>query len=222
MKFFITGTDTGIGKTYISVALLRKFNKLRFSTFGIKPIASGCQMVDGNLYNNDALALQKAASVKLPYEYVNPIALELPIAPHLAAKFSGQILSKNDLAEKINQFFEIPADVFIIEGAGGWFVPLNEEELLSDMVKLLKIPVILVVGMKLGCLNHALLTIKVMNQEKIPLLGWVANCIYPNFLAFDENVETLKARIEVPCLGIIPYDINTENALCVQSLLNSS
>ena len=221
MKFFITGTDTGIGKTYVSVGLLRKFNELKFSTFGIKPIASGCQRVGSNLYNDDALALQRTASIKMPYEYVNPIALESPIAPHLAAKLNDQILSKDDLVEKINQFFKLPADVFIVEGIGGWFVPLNKEELLSDMVKLLKIPVILVVGIKLGCLNHTLLTIKAMNQEKIPLLGWVANCIYPTFLSFDEHVETLRTRIEVPCLGIIPYDVKAESVLCIQSLLNS-
>ncbi|WP_267256711.1 dethiobiotin synthase [Coxiella endosymbiont of Ornithodoros maritimus] len=220
MKFFITGTDTGVGKTYVSTLLLHQFNNKGFSTFGIKPIASGCCRISNKLYNDDALALQKAASIKTTYEHVNLIALESPVAPHIAAKLNNQVLSKNDLARMINQIFNLPADVFIVEGAGGWFVPLNEKEFLSDLVKLLKIPVVLVIGIKLGCLNHAFLTVKAMLREKIPLVGWVANCIEPDVLFMAENIQTLKKRIKAPCLGVIPYGGAATGKLFIQPLLN--
>ncbi|WP_259423838.1 dethiobiotin synthase [Coxiella burnetii] len=219
MKFFITGTDTGVGKTYVSTLLLHQFNNKGFSTFGIKPIASGCRKINNKLHNDDALALQKVASIKTTYEHVNPIALEPPIALHIAAKLNNQVLSKNDLAKTINQIFNLPADVFIVEGAGGWFVPLNEKEFVSDLVKLLKIPVVLVIGIKLGCLNHAFLTAKAVLREKIPLVGWVANCIEPDVLAMAENIQTLKKGIKAPCLGVIPYDGTVED-LSIQPLLD--
>ncbi|MBW5803098.1 dethiobiotin synthase [Coxiella endosymbiont of Ornithodoros amblus] len=220
MKFFITGTDTGVGKTYVSTLLLHQFNNKSFSTFGIKPIASGCCRINNKLYNDDALALQKAASIKTTYEHVNLISLESPVAPHIAAKLNNHILSKNNLARIINQIFNLPADVFIVEGVGGWFVPLNEEEFLSDLVKLLKIPVVLVIGIKLGCLNHAFLTVKAMLWEKIPLVGWVANCIEPDVLAMAENIQTLRKRIKAPCLGVIPYGGSATGKLFIQPLLN--
>lgn len=216
MKFFITGTDTGVGKTYISTLLLRHFNAKGFSTFGIKPIASGCRRVNCKLYNDDALILQRSASVKMPYNCVNPIALELPIAPHIALKMINRTLSQQELSEKMNYLFlKISADVFIIEGVGGWFVPLNETELIADWVKLIKIPVILVVGIKLGCLNHAILTVKAMVQEKISLFGWIANCLDPQILACNENIQTLKEWIDAPCLGVISYGENEGNNLVV-------
>lgn len=215
MKFFITGTDTGVGKTYISTLLLRHFNAKGFSTFGIKLIASGCRRVNCKLYNDDALALQRSASVKMPYDYVNPIALEPPIAPHIASQMINRTLSRHELSEKINHLFKISADVFIVEGVGGWFVPLNEKELIADWVKLIKIPVILVVGIKLGCLNHAILTVKAMMQEKVSLVGWVANCLDPQILARNENIQTLKEWIDAPCLGVISYGENEGNHLVV-------
>lgn len=203
-KFFITGTDTGIGKTYVSVALLRKFSNEGLSTFGMKPVASGCQQINGKLYNEDALAFQKASSIKKDYKYVNPLAFEPPIAPHIASQLNNQHFSKYEVVEIINRTFKIPADVLIVEGAGGWFVPLNEKELMSDVVKLLNIPVILVVGIRLGCLNHALLTAAAIEQAKIPLAGWVANCLQPDMPVLAENIKTLKDRIKAPCWAVLP------------------
>lgn len=203
-KFFITGTDTGVGKTYVSVALLRKFSNEGFSTFGMKPIASGCQQINHKLYNKDALVIQKASSIKKAYEYVNPFTCELPIAPHIASQLSNQYFSKYEVVKTINQTFQILADVFIVEGIGGWFVPLNEKELISDVVKLLSIPVILVVGVRLGCLNHALLTAAAIKQAKIPLAGWVANCLQPDMPVLAENIKTLKDLIKAPCWAVLP------------------
>ena len=210
-KFFITGTDTGIGKTYVSVALLRKFNNEGFSTFGMKPIASGCQQINHKLCNEDALAFQKASSIKKAYEYVNPFAFEPPIAPHIAAQLKNQYFSKYEVVEIINQTFKVPADIFIVEGVGGWFVPLNENELMSDVVKLLNIPVVLVVGIRLGCLNHALLTVAAIEQAKIPLAGWVANCLQPDMPVLVENIKTLKDRINAPCWAVLPRGKKAED-----------
>lgn len=203
-KFFITGTDTGIGKTYVSVALLRKFSNEGFSTFGMKPIASGCQQINYKLYNEDALAIQKASSIKKAYEYVNPFTFKLPIAPHIASQLNNKYFSKHEVVETINRIFKVPADIFIVEGIGGWFVPLNRKELMSDIVKLLNIPVILVVGIRLGCLNHALLTAAAIEQEKIPLAGWVANCLQPNIPVLAENIKTLQDWIKAPCWAVLP------------------
>ncbi|UVE59675.1 dethiobiotin synthase [Coxiella-like endosymbiont] len=210
-KFFITGTDTGIGKTYVSVALLRKFSNEGFSTFGMKPVASGCQRINHKLYNEDALAIQKASSIKKAYEYVNPFTFELPIAPHVASQLNNQFFSKYEVVNIINRTFKVTADVFIVEGIGGWFVPLNEKELMSDVVKLLNIPVILVVGIRLGCLNHALLTASAIAQDRIPLAGWIANCLQPDMPVLAENIKTLKDWIKAPCWAVLPYGGKAEN-----------
>lgn len=203
---FVTGTDTGVGKTTISVLLLRKLNRLGYKTFALKPIASGCRMdVNYNLISDDALALQLAASLFKPYKIVNPIALKEPIAPHLAAELMGKNLSIALLTEIITTHLQVEADINIIEGVGGWSIPLNEKELFSEVICSLKIPVILVVAIKLGCLNHAILTYHNILQMKVPLLGWVANCIEQNTLAGSKNIETLKQWIDAPCLGIIPF-----------------
>lgn len=220
IKFFVTGTDTNVGKTYISTALLRIFTRKGFSTFGIKPIASGCRNINGLLRNEDALALQEASSVKKGYELINPVAFEAPIAPHIAAKLKDLRLTTSVLVEKINKLLLISSDVFIVEGVGGWFVPLNDEESIADLVKLLNIPVVLVVGIKLGCLNHTILTVNAINQMKIPLIGWVANCIESQTIAIDENIQTLKTWIKAPCVGIVRYEENPQDHLSLQPVLN--
>ncbi|WP_304985183.1 dethiobiotin synthase [Coxiella-like endosymbiont] len=222
IKFFVTGTDTNVGKTYISMALLRTFTSRGFSTFGIKPIASGCRNINGLLRNEDALALQEASSVKKRYELINPVAFEAPIAPHIAAQLQDLRLTTTVLVEKINKSLLISSDVFIVEGAGGWFVPLNDEESIADLVKLLNIPVVLVVGIKLGCLNHAILTVNAINQMKIPLIGWVANCIESQTIVIDENIQTLKTWIKAPCMGIVRYGENPQDHLSLQPVLNFS
>lgn len=203
---FITGTDTAVGKTTISVLLLKKLNRLGYKTFAMKPLASGCIMdINYNLINDDALALQAAASIFKPYAVVNPIALKEPIAPHLAAKLMGKRLSGALLMETIISHLQPEADINLIEGVGGWSVPLNEKELFSEVISNLKIPVILVVAIKLGCLNHAILTYHNILQMKVPLLGWVANCIEPDTLTSSENIATLNQWIDAPCLGVITF-----------------
>ena len=202
---FITGTDTEIGKTTISRMLLQQWNQQGYRTCAMKPIASGCDYNENNqLVNEDALILQQTASIQLPYETVNPIALPDPIAPYLAAKNIKQALSAKMVKEKINSFLEIPADKHLIEGIGGWAQPLNETELLSDVISELQIPVVLVVGMRLGCLNHAILTYQHIKHCQVPISGWIANCIDPTMLAREENIQFLQQWISEPCLAVVP------------------
>lgn len=205
-SIFITGTDTDVGKTYVSVALLNQLNAAGYQTFGVKPIASGCEMdSNGQLINSDALALLEAASIKQSYATVNPIALSEAIAPHIAATHAGIQLSLDKMVNHIKQSTQANADFNLIEGAGGWCVPLNQTELVSDVIASLRLPVILVVGMKLGCLNHAILTCHHILAKKCSLLGWVANCVDPAAIAVDENIQTLRSWLPVPCLGVVPY-----------------
>jgi dethiobiotin synthetase len=205
IKLFITGTDTEVGKTYFSTALLRKFNALNLTTLGIKPIASGCKEVAGKLYNDDALALMQDSSIKLPYDRVNPYAFEKPIAPSIAARERDVCLDKERIIEQINNIFNIPSDVHLIEGLGGWQVPINDHILMSDIVISLQIPTILVVAIKLGCINHAILTNTIINQSKTPYIGWVANCIDRNTREIPQIITELKKWIKAPCLAILPY-----------------
>src|SRR3990167_269295 len=211
---FITGTDTGIGKTTISTILLNRLNEKGYKTVGLKPLASGC--------NEDALMLQKTASVFSEYETVNPIALIEAIAPHLAAQKMKIELTKKLLSEKILSSINKDADINIIEGAGGWCIPLNDHELYSDVIVDLKIPVILVIGIRLGCLNHAILTYQNMLQQQAKLIGWIANCIDPNMLEISDNIDTLKQWIKKPCLGIVKnnqYDNAEININLIEEIL---
>jgi dethiobiotin synthetase len=186
----------------VACKLLNELNQHGHTTIGLKPIASGSLKTEEGLRNDDALALQNAASIKLPYELVNPICLEPAIAPHLAAaeinlKLSAQLLWQECLPT-LNQ----PADYIIIEGAGGWLVPLNHKETMADFVKLLNCPVIVVVAMRLGCLNHALLTVESIKQQGLEFGGWIANCMDPAMSYLSDNIATLKQRLSAPLLII--------------------
>ena len=204
--YFIIGTDTEIGKTYVSVKLLNQLNQLGFRTIGLKPLATGGIKTSQGLRNDDALKLQKAASLKLPYKMINPFIFEPPIAPHLAAKKIGKLIRAIDLIQHCqNVISHFDHDYTLIEGIGGWLTPLNNNEALADWVANLNVPVILVIGIKLGCLNHSLLTWQSLQVHKITVAGWIANCIDPNVLAEQENIETLKHWIKVPFLAKIPY-----------------
>lgn len=213
MKLFVTGTDTEIGKTYIAVGLVHYFNQKGLSTIGLKPVASGCTFEGNRLINRDALKLQKAASVNLPYHMVNPFSFEPAIAPHIAALDGQTNLSINRLTNACVNAFETRADVAIIEGAGGWMTPLNEQETLADFVSHMDFSVILVVGMRLGCLNHALLTYQSIKHSGCKVRGWVANCIEPNMEVFKDNLETLRNWINAPCLGVIGHNKTPESRL---------
>lgn len=204
-NFFVTGTDTDAGKTLVSEALLLKAAQQGLRTIGLKPVAAGAQMTENGLQNDDARRLQQAATEKLPYEQVNPVLLEPPIAPHIAAVQAGRNLAVSRLAGFVRGAMMTPADLRIVEGAGGWLVPLNEREGLNDLASELKLDVILVVGMKLGCLNHALLTARMIAADGLRLAGWVATQVEPDMPVRDENLATLKALLPAPCLGFIPY-----------------
>ena len=202
--FFVTGTDTGVGKTLVTAALLQLARQRGLRAYGLKPIAAGCEPTSEGLRNADAQLLQVHSSVQLPYGQVNPIALVAAKAPHIAAAEEGRKLSLDRIAGLCRGALMIPADFRLIEGAGGWRVPVNERENLSGLPQLLEIPVILVVGMRLGCLNHALLTAEAILRDGLALAGWVACGVDPDMSSPEENIAALKLRLPAPCLGVIP------------------
>ncbi len=204
-KFFIAGTDTDAGKTLVASGILEKARQMGLQTLAIKPVASGCERTEEGLRNSDALSLMDAMTQELSYEQVNPVAFEPAIAPHIAAMQSGKNLSADRLAGYCNGVLMRSSDLVVIEGAGGWRVPLNPRETLADLVQQLNLPVILVVGVKLGCINHALLTIEAIERDGLQVAGWVANRIDPEMSCYDENMMTLRSLISAPCLGEIPY-----------------
>lgn len=204
---FITGTDTGVGKTEVSLSLIKAFNQNGYTTAALKPIASGCkQDKNGTWVNEDALALRDATTEKQPYATINPFSFKDPIAPHLAAKRENKTLSIDCISQAIrNTLQHQTADVLIIEGAGGWALPLNSEELYSEVISNLQIPVILVIGIRLGCLNHGILTSQSIVSSGALYLGWIANCIDPLMQAQDETIQALKPLIQAPYLGTMLY-----------------
>lgn len=204
-SFFIAGTDTDVGKTLIATGLLLAAKARGLSTLAIKPIAAGCEDTAEGLRNDDALQLQRAMSLQLPYEQVNPVALQPAIAPHIAAEQAGRRLRVSQLEGYCRGALMQRADLALIEGAGGWRVPLNRTETLADLAKALNVPVILVVGVKLGCINHALLTAEALAHDGVQLAGWVASQIEPDMPCYEQNINTLKALIHAPCLGVVPY-----------------
>ena len=205
-KFFIAGTDTDAGKTLIASGFLNKAKQAGKKTVGLKPIAAGCEETPEGLRNDDALKLIAQSTEELPYEQVNPITLLEPIAPHIAAQRLRKPLSAERIVGLLRGVLMINrADFTLVEGAGGYRVPLNPRETMADVVTELKAPVILVVGMKLGCLNHALLTVEAIQRDGIPLAGWVANRVDADMEAFEENIQTLHAMIQAPCLGEVPF-----------------
>ncbi|TWI56753.1 dethiobiotin synthetase [Pseudomonas duriflava] len=203
--YFITGTDTEIGKTTIAAGLLHAARQAGYSTAAVKPVASGCEQTPEGLRNSDALALWGECSLPLRYEDVNPIALEPAIAPHLAAREIGIALTVESLVAPIQAMQARAADFTVVEGAGGWRVPLAGTASLSDVALAAGLPIILVVGVRLGCINHAVLTAEAIERDGLRLAGWVANIVDPHTSRLDDNLATLKERLSVPCLGIVPH-----------------
>jgi len=201
MSYFITGTDTGVGKTLISCALLHRFSAQGRRTVGMKPVAAGC---DAEGHNEDALQLLAAGNVAVDYGTINPYCLQHTIAPHIAAQRAGALIDLSVIA-KSYKMLAAQADVVIVEGAGGLLVPINEQQDSADLMLELGLPVIMVVGMRLGCLNHALLTAEAIASRGLALAGWVANVIDADMAAVEENVAALQQRIAAPLLGIVPY-----------------
>lgn len=202
--FFIAGTDTDVGKTTVACGLLHAVRRHGLSTAAIKPVASGCQRTAAGLRNGDALALLGECSPALAYAEVNPFAFEPAIAPHLAAREVGVSLAVEALLPPARKVLARRADFTLVEGAGGWRVPLSGRESLSDLAVALGLPVILVVGVRLGCINHALLTAEAIARDGLPLAGWVANLIDPHTSRLADNLATLAERLSAPCLGQVP------------------
>ena len=219
---FITGTDTDAGKTYVAVALLQGLKALGYRTVAQKPVAAG---VNNAGFNTDALQLQQHATEPLSYELVNPYCLTDAVAPHLAAAKAGLCIEPIILTKELHKLQNVDADIALVEGAGGWLLPLDENSTMADWVIEQQLPVLLVVGMKLGCLNHALLTEREIERSGLKLLGWVANCIDPDMAYQQENISYLQHRLTAPCLGILPYQsepqINTSLAAALIKQLQS-
>ena len=204
-RYFITGTDTGVGKTQVTAALLLAAKAHGLRSLGVKPVAAGCVPADGRLVNEDALVLQRCSSQSPDYAAVNPVALEPAIAPHIAAERAGISLRAAALTDQVRAQEASGADVLLVEGAGGWLVPLNETETMADLAVALGYPVILVVGMRLGCINHALLTAAAIKAAGLELAGWVANGMTPEMDALAENSHTLELRLPALRLGTVPF-----------------
>lgn len=238
--FFVAGTDTGVGKTLVCAALLHALGKAGLSTAAIKPVAAGGELTAEGVRNEDALILRQAATLSLSYEELNPVMLAEPLAPHIAAAREGLTLSATAIAEACRPVLDYRADVTVIEGAGGWRVPLSgfscasdmdaqmearldsqdstdsividsmvdavpKPETMADIARHLQLPVILVVGMRLGCLNHALLSAEAIAADGLVLAGWVANGIEPDMAAYQENLDTLKRCLPAPLIAEIPW-----------------
>lgn len=221
-NYFVAGTDTDAGKTLVTTGILEAANRLGLKTIGLKPVAAGCEATADGLRNDDALKLQQVASVKLGYDSVNPIALAAPVAPHIAATQAGRTLSADRIAALCRGSMMRSADLLLIEGAGGWRVPLNGREMLSRVPQLLETPVILVIGMKLGCINHALLSAEAIVRDGLRIAGWVANRVDPGMACYEENLATLKGLFPVPLLGEVPHLANPSAAAVADCLDVSS
>ena len=202
-SYFVIGTDTNVGKTYVASALIRQFVEAGFKTIGMKPIASGCEVNEqGELVNEDVVALSEASNVHAPLDLVNPYRFAPAIAPHIAAEQAGVQIQSDVIVQIYHQLTTL-AEVLIVEGAGGFLVPINSQETLADLAVKLNLPIILVVGVRLGCINHALLTVEAIKARGLRLAGWVANQVDPEMSVFDENLVSLQQRIKTPCIGIV-------------------
>lgn len=202
--YFITGTDTDVGKTTVAAGLLFAAREAGLTTAAGKPVASGCEATSKGLRNADALALMAECSIPLTYNEVNPVAFEPAIAPHIAAREVGVTLTVNSLLVPMQAILDKQAQFTLIEGAGGWRVPLSGQDSLSDLAQALNLQVILVVGVRLGCISHALLTAEAIARDGLQLAGWVANIIDPKTSRLEENLATLAERLPAPCLGRVP------------------
>lgn len=202
-NYFITGTDTEIGKTFVTAALLRAFGEQGMRTLGMKPVAAGAEMIDGVWHNEDVDQLIAAANVSAPQDMVAPYLMQTPAAPHIVAQLEDVQIDVLQIAACYQEAREL-ADVVLVEGVGGYVVPLNDTVSTVDMAQVLNLPVILVVGMRLGCINHALLTAQAIQVSGLSLAGWVANTVDAEMKFFEENVQALKQRLPAPCLGVIP------------------
>lgn len=211
---FITGTDTGVGKTVVSCGLARGLAAQGLSVAVMKPVASGSERTAEGLRNADALALSASATVALPYEQINPYCFEPPISPHIAAKEAGIEVDTS----KIRRAYDVlaaQADWVVVEGAGGWFAPISEHQTMADLAWSLSIPALLVVGLKLGCLNHAQLTRLAIEAHGVTFAGWIASGVDPTLERAEDNLAALARLLREPALGVVPNTPSGHLALCL-------
>lgn len=201
---FVTGTDTGVGKTHASCALLAALRARGLHAVGMKPVASGCEATPEGWRNEDALALIAASDPAPAYADCNPFAFAEPIAPHIAARATGTTIELAALRAAYARLAQ-GADRVVVEGVGGWLAPLSDSLMQADLARALELPVILVVGLRLGCLNHALLSVRAIEGDGCRLAGWIANRLDPAMARAEENLATLRARIAAPLLGVLEH-----------------
>ncbi|MBD8874227.1 dethiobiotin synthase [Rhodanobacter sp. DHB23] len=208
---FVAGTDTGIGKTHAACTLLHALRARGLRVCGMKPVASGCTETPDGLRNEDALALLAAGSAPLPYAQINPVALRQPLSPHLAAAHEGVTIALPPLRAAFDTL-RAGHDAVVVEGVGGWRVPLAPGLFASEIARQWNLPVILVVGLRLGCLSHSLLSAEAILADGCRLAGWIANRIDPSMEAVEENLATLRELLPAPCLGVLPHGVGPAQA----------
>jgi len=206
---YVTGTDTGVGKTLASAALLHALRAHGLRAVGMKPVASGCERIDGAWRNEDALALQRASDPRPRYEDINPYALQAPLAPELAARDDGIDVALDPILAA-HARLRAQSDIVVVEGVGGWMAPLATHLFQADLVRALELPVVLVVGLRLGCLNHASLTARAIEADGCRFAGWIATGIDPEMARVEDNVALLSERLHAPCFGRLPYEIEPD------------
>ena len=214
---YVTGTDTGIGKTLASCALLHALRGHGLRAVGMKPVASGCECRDGEWRNADALALQRAGESGIAYADINPFALEHPLAPELAARDAGIDVALPPILAAHARLAD-RADALIVEGVGGWAAPLSASLMQADLVRALRLPVVLVVGLRLGCLNHALLSARAIAQDGAHLAGWIASHVDPEMDRVEDNIAMLRERMPAPCWGVLPHAPDADPAAMARHL----
>lgn len=208
---FVTGTDTEIGKTFVSSLLIRLLAEENYKVAGMKPVASGADEINGELKNEDALSLIKAANVTVDYKSVNPYVFAPAVSPHIAAKQAATEINFEIITDHYNELAE-NADIVVVEGVGGWYAPLSMQTTVADLAEAMHLPVIVVVGLRLGCLNHSLLTAQAIRQSGLEVAGWIANHIEEDFDAVEQNITTLKEFLnDFPYLGSVCYQTDTSD-----------
>ncbi len=208
--FFIAGTDTGVGKTRVTAALLTAGRAQGLSVSGMKPVASGAELISGRMASTDALQLAEASGQATRYEDLNPYCLEVAISPHIAAKLANITIDISKIVT-IAHRLQKSADLLLIEGAGGWYTPLGQRESMADLARTLRCPVVLVVGLKLGCLNHARLSLEAIRHGGCTFAGWIGSHTDPDFMAVAENLSTLKELLGEAPLGLLPHSASNES-----------
>jgi len=218
---FITGTDTGIGKTRFTLSLMEALKKHGRQVSGMKPIASGATMNRGKLINQDAELIMQHCSKPTDYKLINPAVFELPVSPHIAADKKNEKIDLDQIVACYKKL-ESNCDNIVVEGVGGWRVPISQDLSLVDLVRALDLSVILVVGLKLGCINHGILTSEAINADGIRLVGWVSNRLDSDYLLAEETIKTLNAHLSCPHLADLPYSDNFEPEKMLETIDLSS